>query len=255
MSNFLDEQDLKELFSGTQTPPPAAPIPPPPTPIPEEKPKVPEKVYAPDKFTWHTAVKFFGLFVIIFIVSYLMVNYSAVTKKTRWAIDVNILKKSYSKTVPSPAPNQFNPASQARLIVPKIGVDTLIIWNVEDEQIKDKLLEGIVHSKDTALPGQMGNVFLTGHSSYYAWVNSNYKSVFALLDKLETDDKIYIQYSSSVFTYVVYEKKVVKPTDTSVMDQGYDYNLTLMTCVPIGTNLNRLIIKAKQINLSSSLSG
>lgn len=259
MSSILDENDLKELFSEHKEETPTVSeinkqaLPTVPPELPDEIPvktKVPEKTYQPKKAGFNTFVNFFCLFVGIFIVSYVLINFSAVLDKSRWFLDVNLKKKTYSKAVAIPSPDPFNPASEAHLVIPKIGTDAPILWNVPEEEVNQKLIEGIIHSKGTALPGQIGNVFLTGHSSYYSWVDSNYKDVFALLDKLEENDKIYIKYGSNIFTYVVQDKKVVKPDDISVMDQGSDYELSLMTCVPIGTNLNRLIIKAKQINLS-----
>lgn len=247
MSDFLDEDDLKSIFSGQETQPTPAP-PPPGIPLPEPPapPKTQEKVYAPEKFTWHVLVRFLGLFVCIFIVSYLVINAPAVYKKFNYTWDVSLLKKPYSKALATPTPNPFNPTSEARIVIPKIGVDAPISWNVTDTDMKTKLLEGVAHSEGTALPGAIGNIFITGHSSYYSWVDSPYKDVFALLDKLDSGDKVYIKYSSDIFTYDVQSSKVVAPSDVSVMDQGNQKTLTLMTCVPIGTNLNRLVITAVQ---------
>lgn len=245
MGNFIDENDLKSIFGDSEKMPPPV-IQPPPAPQPPVSEPPAEKVYAPEKLTWITAIKFISLFIGIFIVSYVAINSPALAKKSQYFWDVSILKHVYSKAVPTPTPNPFNPASEARLVIPKIGVDVPISWNVPEDQLKTKLLEGVVHSQDTALPGQKGNIFITGHSSYYPWVDSTYKNVFALLDKLSTGDKVFIKYSSAVFNYEVQSSKVVSPNDLSVMSQGDDYNLTLMTCVPIGTNLNRLIVSAHQ---------
>lgn len=243
MSNFLDENDLKSLF-GTPgvTPEPAIG----PSPEVQPPPKKTEKVYAPEKITGATVLKFISLFIGIFVLSYVAINSPALAKKSQYFWDVSVLKHAYSKAVPTPTPNIFNPSSEARLVIPKIGVDVPISWNVPEDQLKTKLLEGVVHSQGTALPGQTGNIFITGHSSYYPWVNSPYKNVFALLDQLRAGDKVFIRYSSTVFTYLVLDSRVVSPNDLSVLSQGTDYNLTLMTCVPIGTNLNRLIVSARQ---------
>lgn len=269
MRHIFDEDDLKKLFEGEvakPTPPPPPPAPPPaplpppdiefkpeppkavPAPIEPPKVKAPEKELRPEKFTWVTFSKFVSLFVVIFIITYLVINFSAVLKISNYGLNVSLLKKSYSKAVPTPTPNPFDAQAEARLVVPKIGVDAPIIWNVSEAQFNEKLLQGVIHSQNTALPGQLGNIFITGHSSYYSWVNSNYKSVFALLDKLQTGDKIYIKYSSQIFEYEVFSRVVVKPDDTSVLDQGTNKELSLMTCVPIGTNLNRLVVKSKQIS-------
>jgi hypothetical protein len=46
----------------------------------------------------------------------------------------------------------------------------------------------------------------------------------------------------------MYDSKVVAPTDLSVLNQGSDNNLTLITCTPVGTSAKRLIIVARQIS-------
>lgn len=235
--NIFDEEDLKKLFA-------------------RENPKTPEqmnrsairseKVLKSDS-RFVNLIKFFSLFLGIFLISYLIINASALYKQSNYFYD-SLFNKTYSKVIPTPTPDPFNPVAQAELVIPKIGVDAPIAWNVPEEQYKEKLLEGVIHSAGTALPGEPGNIFITGHSSYYSWVSSDYKSVFALLEKLNTGDKIYIKYSDKVFTYEVTGSVVVKPDDLSVIQQGSDYKLSLMTCVPIGTNLNRLVVSAKQIS-------
>ncbi len=248
MSDLLDEEDLKSIFGRPEIlPPPPPAMAPPPPPQPPPAPKLhlaTEKVYAPEKITGVTVIKFISLFVGIFIVSYLAINSPAFFKKSRYFWDVSVQKHAYSQAVATPKPN---PTGEATLVVPKIGVEAPIIWNVSDADMKAKLLQGVVHSQGTALPGTIGNVFLTGHSSYYPWVESPYKNVFSLLDKLSPGDKIFIRYSNALFTYEVQGSRVVSPTEISVLDQGPDYKLTLMTCVPIGTNLNRLIVSATEI--------
>ena len=103
--------------------------------------------------------------------------------------------------------------------------------------------DGVVHYPDTALPGEVGNVFITGHSSYYWWSKGEYNTVFSILDKLIMGDDIYIHYNNKRYTYRVYDVDIVLPSDTSVLEQGDNSILTLMTCTPVGTNYRRLIVK------------
>lgn len=233
--NFLNKNDLKNLFPGEKA---------------ENRLEVQFEPSKPliKKSRWQLYLKFFGLFIGLFLLSFLAVNFSAFEKKLGYFWDVQLRHQSYQKAVATPsATPSFNLESQAKLVIPKIGVDTPIVWNVPEDQVNEKLLGGVVHSRGTALPGQKGNIFITGHSSYYSWSSSPYKDVFALLEKLSLGDKIYVQYQGINFNYEVKDTKVVSPNDLSVLDQGNDFNLTLMTCVPIGTNLNRLIITSTQI--------
>lgn len=144
----------------------------------------------------------------------------------------------------------FKNLENNHLFIPKIYVNTPIIWNsaVDEKTMLSNLQNGVVHYRGSALPDEMGNVFITGHSSYYAWDKGKYKTVFTLLPKLEKDDQIALAYNNQVYVYEVTEKIVVKPTDTWVLNPTDTPILSLMTCTPIGTNLKRLIVKAKPIS-------
>lgn len=138
-----------------------------------------------------------------------------------------------------------------QLLIPKIEVNVPIIWkNEADERSMIKALEqGVAHYGFTALPSDgEGNVFLTGHSSYLPWAPGKYKSVFANLDRLDPGDQLAVSFRGVVYLYEVTEKKVVKPSELSVLDQSPEPTLTMMTCVPIGTNLNRLVVVADLIS-------
>jgi len=48
--------------------------------------------------------------------------------------------------------------------------------------------------------------------------------------------------------YKITEKKVISPGDISILERNHDKpELTLMTCWPIGTTLNRLIVTGELI--------
>jgi LPXTG-site transpeptidase (sortase) family protein len=64
-----------------------------------------------------------------------------------------------------------------------------------------------------------------------------------LLDKVTFDDEIIVYFGQKKFKYKIREKKVISPGDVSVLkrDKGKS-EITLMTCWPVGTTLNRLIV-------------
>ncbi len=146
-----------------------------------------------------------------------------------------------------------------RLVIPKLGKSIPIVdtgaeqiqgenWAQLEKQIQSALQTGVVHYPGTAKPGQYGNVFITGHSSYYPWDPGQYKDVFATLSKLEVGDRYYVYYKQTQFAYEVTEKKEVKPSNVEVLKQPIDEKIsTLMTCSPVGTTLRRLIITAKEV--------
>lgn len=138
---------------------------------------------------------------------------------------------------------------ESLIIIPKINVSAPIVYadTATDDVVMKDLENGVVHYVNTANPGENGNAVIFGHSSNDWWEPGNFKFVFALLGKLEVGDQIQINYSSRKYVYQVSEKKVVAPTEVSVLNPTADPTLTLITCTPPGTSWQRLIIVAKQI--------
>lgn len=135
--------------------------------------------------------------------------------------------------------------------VPVVGVrnDNLIArqWDELEADIQKALRNGVIHYPGTALPGDNGNVVLTGHSSYYAWDPGRFKDVFALLHDVKQSDRVVIYFNQKKYTYEVTKIKVVLPKDVDVLGPSDTEQLTLITCTPIGTNLKRLIVQGKLI--------
>lgn len=137
------------------------------------------------------------------------------------------------------------------LVVPVLGVDAPIQWSIADEKSKTDaaLLNGVVQLANSALPGQGGNIYITGHSSNYAWEKSKYNAIFGHLDKLKTDDKIYLRYKNELYIYQVTEQKTLLSDDLSLVNitGGSAEQLSLVTCWPVGTSDKRLAVLAKRI--------
>lgn len=104
------------------------------------------------------------------------------------------------------------------------------------------------HLPGSALPGERGNVFVTGHSSLPQFFSAdNFQTIFANLPNLKVGDEITLSAAGQDFKYGVENLKIINPNQTEVInppDQDGRY-LTLMTCVPPGFNTKRLIVLAK----------
>lgn len=139
--------------------------------------------------------------------------------------------------------------------IPRIRVAAPIVYssNPNEGAIEADLLKGVVHYPGTAEPGQQGNVFLTGHSSYYWWVNTDYRNVFALVPQLVPGDEIVVYRKGIRYSYRVYGTQEVTPGETSVLAPTPDPQLTLSTCVPIGTSYHRAIVHARQTSPDPAL--
>lgn len=148
-----------------------------------------------------------------------------------------------------------------RILIPRLGKNIPLIDVFHDtdadylkmhEIFMDELRKWVVRYPGTARPGEEGNVFIFGHSSNYPWVKSEYNDVFALLDTLENGDDVVIFYGQKKFTYRITDRAIVKPGDMKVLESRdpRKKELALMTCWPIGTTLERIILFASLVETS-----
>lgn len=125
--------------------------------------------------------------------------------------------------------------------IPRLGIENAVV-KVGAEDLK----ESLIHYGGTALPGNLGNPVIFGHSVLPQFFDpTNYTSIFSTLHTLGVGDEILIDYDGVKYTYVIREMYEVIPEDISSLGQSYDnYHLTVITCTPPGTYLRRLIVKA-----------
>jgi LPXTG-site transpeptidase (sortase) family protein len=144
------------------------------------------------------------------------------------------------------------PTNQPEVIIPKINVELPIIYgnSVKESDVESDLEDGVVHYASTGVPGQQGNAAFFGHSSNNIFNPGKYKFAFVLLHELVPGDIFYLTYNGKVYTYKVFQKQVVQPSDTWVLNpvQGHASTATLITCDPPGTSLHRLVVWADQIS-------
>lgn len=208
-------------------------------------------------------LKILFLFTGIYLIIFLSLNFQGLKSNLYYWYRTEYLAQPFTdntrgQSVDSEAGNSdaksdnapiVNGLSDNHIKIEAIKIDAPIIWGVKNDEssVRQALQNGAIQIAGTALPGQNGNIFITGHSSDLLWAKGNYKTVFALLNKLVVGDLIQLKYHDTEYSYKVSEIKVVQPTDASVLDQTKDPILTLATCTPIGTTLRRLIVVAKQI--------
>ena len=169
--------------------------------------------------------------------------------------------------------NNYNPKGKGRLSTFKIAEPSLVVVEqasnyepnmvyIESMNIKvplqfakeaneksyqEALLTGVAHHPNTAMPGQVGNVFIFGHSSDYKWSKGKYKTIFATLPKIQQGAEIIVTNSQGAgYKYIVTDSLEVEATDVRWLDQGnYQQKLlTLQTSYPVGTAKRRWIVRA-----------
>jgi len=112
------------------------------------------------------------------------------------------------------------------------------------------LFKNAIQYPGTALPGTYGNTVIFGHSTIpQLYKVGNPLSIFNPLLKIKVGDEINIYYDGISYRYIVKDTAEIKPTQIDVLAQHYDkYQLTLITCTPLGTYLYRFVVHAELVN-------
>lgn len=118
-----------------------------------------------------------------------------------------------------------------RVVIPSAGIDTRIeevgVMLDGARPVWETAWHAAGHHLDSALPGQPGNVVLTGHVSV---ADKRNVAVFATLDKVKAGDAIELYSGERVYTYTVQRVSVVDPGAVKVLKSSADSTVTLVTC-------------------------
>ena len=123
-----------------------------------------------------------------------------------------------------------------RIEISAIGLSAMIMEGTDARTLR----RAVGHIPGTPLPGQQGNVAITGHRDTF----------FRPLIHIHKDDEIRLTTLSGSYRYLVDSIKVVKPEDTVVLGNSDDAILTLVTCYPfyfVGPAPKRFIVRAHRI--------
>ena len=120
--------------------------------------------------------------------------------------------------------------------VPRLGLKAIFVQGDSPRILR----HAVGHISETALPGEAGNVVLTGHRD----------SFFRPLRSIQVGDAITIKTLEGKFGYQVASTEVVSPSDVQVLRPSSENTLTLVTCFPfyyVGAAPKRFIVHARQI--------
>jgi sortase A len=188
------------------------------------------------------------------------------------------LRRSWAEPAapaPAPAPSPGSTAASAELPAPTVGagpaaavpaappaielgsglavlrIPRLGAWNDDAPVVVEgvttaQLERGPGHIPGTALPGEIGNVVLSGHRTTYG-------APFARLDELRPGDAVVVETKDTWFTYSVTGARIVAPTAVEVTwpvpgERGAAPTkalLTMTTCHPRYSARQRLIVSAE----------
>lgn len=128
------------------------------------------------------------------------------------------------------------------LSIPKLGIKEAVV-EISGSDLKKSLIQ----YPGTANPGQAGNAVIFGHSVLPQFFNpENYLTIFSTLPTLKTGGEILVNFDGITYRYRIEEMVEVSPNDLSVLEQRYDDSyITLITCVPPGLYLRRLVVRGR----------
>lgn len=132
------------------------------------------------------------------------------------------------------------------LSIPKLKIENAVV-EVGGEDLKKNLISW----PTSAMPGAYGVGIIFGHSELPIFANAkSYEGIFTHIMDLSAGDTILVNYDNVSYKYVVLDKKIIEPTDLSVLEQRFDdAYLELITCVPPGTTWKRGVVRAKLVQI------
>jgi sortase A len=144
------------------------------------------------------------------------------------------------KVTPAPAPKRLDRSlfhsgdTVGKLTIPRLRGEWYVVEGTEDATLR----LGPGHLEGTAFPGEKGNCVIAGHRD----------TQFRKLKDIRKGDEIVVSTSVGESRYTVTGWDIVKPTDTSSLDDTPDAVLNLVTCYPfyyVGNAPKRFIVHAR----------
>lgn len=165
------------------------------------------------------------------------------------------VKDSIFSRLLSTRPIELEPVNKNfSLVIEKIGVNVPVIRDVSitnQDQYNAALKQGVAHASVSSYPSnEPGNTYLFAHASVNFWQLGKYATVFNLLRKLEIGDRINVFWEGREYVYEVVNKEVLDGWNTYPITRSViEPTLTLQTCDPPGTTLNRLVVTSNLIEV------
>lgn len=149
-------------------------------------------------------------------------------------------------------PTDGDPAARPKgeVIISKINVNAPIVWVQEsnNDAYENGLESGMIHVPSTVAPGQVGNSYITGHSSDYFYKPGNYKTILARESELNIGDEIIVKLTfhsgkSQLQHWKAFEKDIVAPDNPVLFRDESRPVVTLASCWPLNTSWQRIYLK------------
>jgi sortase A len=127
-------------------------------------------------------------------------------------------------------------AAVGRIRIPKIGASFVVVNGTDTVSLR----KGPGVYDEVPFPGAPGTTAIAGH-------RTTYLAPFRHIDKLERGDEITVEMPYGRFTYEVQRRRIVPPTEVSVIKRvSYD-RLVLSACHPLYSAAQRIVVFARLV--------
>jgi len=205
-------------------------------------------------------------FLFIFLISFLVINWNDISWVFNYKITSQILINSLPRIKFSPAFGFFEkifaententevkeikrPTVPGNLEIPKFGVLVPLVFidSQNEKELYKTLEKGTVHFTSSALPGQIGQTIILGHSAPLGWPKVNYDWVFSRINELNEGDEVILYVENHKYVYSVNRKffldrgEQIPESDLTKKENV----LILVSCWPPGKDIKRIAVEAK----------
>lgn len=121
-----------------------------------------------------------------------------------------------------------------KIVIQKIGVSMNIV-----EGNASALNYGAWRLPSSRTPDRVGNTIISAHRYQYLPPSSK---TFYLLNYLKVGDTFTVEWNGKIYTYGVDYRGIKSPNDPTLLLDSFDRRVTLITCDPLFSTKNRLIV-------------
>lgn len=127
-----------------------------------------------------------------------------------------------------------------RLVIPSLDQDVLVQNNVDTESLRSG--PGLYEYSPLPAPDTNANVSIAGHRDIEG-------AEFYYIDRLTDGDLMYLVYQEKVYIYQYESTQIIQSDDWNPI-ACKDYPcLTLTSCDPIGTFINRIVVTGRLVDV------
>lgn len=190
--------------------------------------------------------KLWRVFILVFLVSFLIINWNDVSWIFNLRTVSRILTGFFQKENKNTLSSHQEFGKENGIEIPKIEISAPLIFVAEENDVLKNLDRGVVHFPDSVLPSEIGQTIILGHSAPPDWPKIKYDWVFSRINELEKGDEILIYFNNQRYSYSVTKKTFLEKEEQFPENGLTDFQnmLVLISCWPPGKDIKRIAVEA-----------